>query len=173
MYSEVLYGREVYGLEIAHKIIAEIVAKYKDHYSSHAPPGLLTLSVNPDHDTHYYKSACVVNELRRILGFENLRAILKHFVSKYKGDSISVEKLNKAIVECCGQDMSWFFAQWLNRWDLPEIHLSYDQPGKNNHGDWTIEGVLVQNREPFTMPIELMLQVRDGKDVSRQIWMSK
>ncbi|MFM2425360.1 MAG: hypothetical protein RL747_904, partial [Bacteroidota bacterium] len=68
---------------------------------------------------HYPKGASVLHMLRHILGEDNFRRSINHYLQKHAFATVETWDLQKAILDETGINMDWFFDQWIHRGGEP------------------------------------------------------
>ncbi|MEW6599437.1 MAG: ChaN family lipoprotein [Nitrospirota bacterium] len=71
----------------------------------------------------YGKSAMVFHMLRNLVGDEVFYKSLKDFIGGYRFRKASWDDIRTSFEEKSGQDLGWFFKQWLDSTGLPELML--------------------------------------------------
>ncbi len=102
----------------------------------------------------YKKGAWVLHMLRGQMGDEAFFDGLRIYVEKKKGAPAKTLDLLQACEEALGQDLEWFFDQWLNRPGCPELYF-----------DWSENGVKVsqaQTEDAFRFPLCISWTMPDG-----------
>jgi len=107
------------------------------------------------------KGMFVWDMLAETIGRERFRAILREIIRKNWFKRITWDELWNAIESSAGQDLKWFYRQWLERTGAPEWTLSWRQEGQ------TLRGVLEQ-REPFYR-LYLKVLIHDKECRRRQV----
>ena len=80
----------------------------------------------------YKKGAWVLHMLRMMmLDQKNMNEdrfikIMQHYYKKFNGKKASTEDFQDIVSRYCGEDMSWFFNQWIYNTYLPVIDFSYN-----------------------------------------------
>jgi aminopeptidase N len=72
----------------------------------------------------YAKGPLVVHMLRTMLGNERFFALLKTILTKYGDQNIETEHFAREVSAVAGQDMKWFFDQWILEPGVPEVEVS-------------------------------------------------
>ncbi len=115
-------------------------------------------------NTTYLKGAAVLAMLRYVLGDEGFFASLHNYLVANRGKNVDVANLTEAIRETTGQNLDWFFREWLFMGGYPEyrVRASYDPQQK-------VEVVTVEQTQTlnaltplFDMPVELAFHGPDG-----------
>jgi aminopeptidase N len=82
------------------------------------------------YDRHtYQKGGLVLCMLRDVLGDEDFFLVLKHFLHKHAWQSVETNDLKVAIEDVTGQNLDWFFEQWLYGRGYPEFEVSHTYDG--------------------------------------------
>ena len=63
----------------------------------------------------YAKGACVLHMLRKVMGDEKFFLLMKTYVETYRNKTTTVDDFRRLASEIHGADLSWFFAQWIDR----------------------------------------------------------
>ncbi|MBN8707051.1 MAG: M1 family metallopeptidase [Bacteroidetes bacterium] len=84
--------------------------------------------VHPDSYTTnlYPRGASILHMLRFVLGEEGFRDGLRHYLQKFDYQPASTEDFQVAIEEETGQNLHWFFDQWIYKAGFPQFAVSWD-----------------------------------------------
>ena len=63
--------------------------------------------------------------LRFLLGDRSLLAGINHYITKYQFQTVDTNELEDAIEEATGQNLYWFFDQWVYKAGYPVFAVSY------------------------------------------------
>lgn len=78
-------------------------------------------------DRHAYeKGACVLEMLRWVLGDEAFFRSLNVYLTKNQHGNGDTQAMRAAIEEATGQNLYWFFDNWLNGAGYPELEVRYE-----------------------------------------------
>ncbi|MEW5742885.1 MAG: M1 family aminopeptidase [Myxococcota bacterium] len=80
-------------------------------------------------DRHLYeKGALVLHELRRRLGDEDFRAVVRHYVASHRGGAVETVDLARAVERVTGRNLDRFFDEYVHRAGHPQLKVdaSYD-----------------------------------------------
>ena len=81
---------------------------------------------NENFDRHTYpKGAVVIHMMRWILGDMPFRKTVSHFLHKHAFQPADTHDFLTAIKEATGQNLDWFFHQWLYKPGHPEFDVKY------------------------------------------------
>jgi aminopeptidase N len=122
----------------------------------------------------YDKGACVLHMFRYTVGDSLFFASLKSYASdtvnfKYK-NSVTSDFITK-VNQVCGQNLDWFFNEWLRQPNHP-VYANVYSTVNNNNGTWTVNFTANQvqtNSGFFKMPIELKMLFLNGGDTTVKV----
>ncbi len=132
-------------------------------------------------DTYVYpRGAAVVNMLRFVLGEERFWKAINHYVKKFQYQNVETQQLVAVIEETTGQNLQWFFDEWLYKMGHPEfeINSTYDDNAKQ------VKLEVKQTQKPdderkwfaspefFTMPVDIAITTSSGEKVHR-VWINE
>jgi aminopeptidase N len=125
---ENFYGREAYLLKLAEDrdafIVDEAMSKKR-----HALRNERAVGDNSLFDvTTYQKGGLVLHMLRETVGDVNFWKGVNLYLNQHKFDNVTSSDLQKAMEQTSGQDLQWFFDQWVFAAGYPklEVHQAYD-----------------------------------------------
>jgi len=117
----------------------------------------------------FYKGAMVFRMLRETLGKEKFSQLLAQFLNQYRNKNASIDDFERLTTQIAGQNMRYFFAQWVEGTGVPEFSAEY-QIIRTRAGKFRTRGTVRQNFEGLHMPVELMLRSEgDSQTVNVQI----
>jgi aminopeptidase N len=127
----------------------------------------------------YQRGAAVLDMLRFVLGEETFWKSINHYLHKHQWQNVKTDDLIVAIKESTGQDVRWFFDEWVYKMGHPEfdVNASYDVSGKLK---LTVKQTQKSNKakygydspEFFTMPVDIGITTASGEKVHR-VWIDK
>ena len=112
------------------------------------------------------KGAEILHMLRWVMGDEKFDNTLRGFAIQYAGKSASADDFRKLSEQHYGQQLTWFFTQWLNSTGAPEFKNKYTVYRVKN--GFRVVGEISQDLDLFRMPIELKIDT-DGKTETKRI----
>ena len=137
---------------------------------------------------HYPKGASVLHMLRHILGEDNFRRSINHYLQKHAFATVETWDLQKAIMDETGINMDWFFDQWIHRGGEPIYSFawnSYQNASAENKAvvetspAYTIQINIDQKQKQdavvglFKMPIDIDVLYYDGSSEKRTVWVDQ
>lgn len=129
-YSEYLWREHSRGLDEARFVIFQDFLTYlREDWTSHRRPIDCRRYRFSEElmDRHAYeKGACVLDMLRWTLGDDGFFRSLAHYLKKFEFGVAETNDFKVAIEEATGQNLFWFFDQWLHSAGYPELEVSYE-----------------------------------------------
>jgi aminopeptidase N len=111
------------------------------------------------------KGATTMNMLRFVMGDENFFKTLKAYVQQYAWKSASTDDFRKVAETVSGQDLGYFFIQWIESSGAPEFKLEYTifrtQKG------FRVMGKISQDLDTFRMPVDLKIETEGNPEEKR------
>ncbi len=168
-FREHLDGREAYLSQL--KDVA-------DEYFSEDPSRRRHPLVNPRYpltmelfdETTYKKGAYVVHMLRETVGDEMFWKALNIYLNEFKHDVVDSRDLQRVFEKVSGQQLEWFFDQWIYKGGYPELRVrsSYDPALK------MLNLSVAQTQKPdattpevFRLPVEIEIVTPTGTRTER------
>ena len=115
------------------------------------------------------KGGSFLNMLRWVIGEQAFDKTMRDFLSQYSGKSATVSDLEKVAEQASGQQLSWFFVQWLDSTGAPEFKTKYTI--YRTQKGFRVVGEIQQDLDLFRMPVELRIDT-DGKTENKRIEVS-
>ncbi|MEW6757685.1 MAG: M1 family aminopeptidase [Acidobacteriota bacterium] len=128
----------------------------------------------------YDKGAWVLHMLRRIVGDGPFFDALLAYRATHAHGNATTEDLRAAFEDAWGEDLSWFFDQWVYTVKRPIYRLRWNQEAAAPSGFRV--SVTVEQRQPhkvarrttrrdvYLMPLDLTLHYADGTSETRTVW---
>jgi hypothetical protein len=111
------------------------------------------------------KGAVVVQMLRSTLGDEKFFKSVKNFLEQYAWKSVTTEDFRKAAEAVQGEELRYFFIQWVESNGAPEFKLEYTifrtQKG------FRVQGKISQDLDTFRMPVDLHIETEGNPEDKR------
>ncbi len=120
-----------------------------------------------DNAIGYQKSAMLFHALRQAVGENIFWRALKTLVLQYRGIRAEWRDLERVFVEESGQDLRWFFAQWVEQVGAPAVSLSgaVARPVAGASGQaFQLEAILAQSGKPFRLSLPLSIRMEGGRE---------
>jgi aminopeptidase N len=116
--------------------------------------------------------------LRWVLGEDKYLKTMRDFASKYQGKSATMDDFKEIAEKNHGEQLTWFFSQWLDSTGAPEFKVKYtvyrlgrskDQsPKEEKAPGFRVTGEISQDLDLFRMPVDLKIDT-DGKTEDKRI----
>jgi aminopeptidase N len=105
----------------------------------------------------FYKGSMIYRMLRETIGKEKFDRLLRTFLEQFRGKNASIDDFEKLANQAAGENLRYFFAQWVEGTGVPEFTADY-QIIRTRAGKFRTRGTVKQNVESLRMPVELMLR---------------
>ncbi len=116
---------------------------------------------NDNFDRHtYQKGGVVLAMLRSVLGDEPFRRSITHYLRRHAFGSVDTHDFQLAIREATGQNVDWFFEQWIYRAGHPRLNVSYSWDGRAVQ-------LRVQQKSVYRLPVAIAVTTVAGKQLHR------
>jgi tetratricopeptide (TPR) repeat protein len=133
-------------------------------------PPLIQSARLEDYSPEYWattaaKGAAVYQMLRNVLGEDNFKKFLKAVPEQFANKSVSTEDITKLASDLAGQDLGYFFLQWIESSGAPQFKLEYTvyRTGKG----FRIMGKIQQDLDTFRMPVDLKIETEGNPEMKR------
>jgi aminopeptidase N len=129
-------------------------------------------------DTYAYpRGGAVIHMLRFVLGDERFWRAIHHYVEKNQFANVETQQLVIAIEETTGQNLQWFFNEWVYKMGHPEFDITSSYDEKNKTEKLTVKQTQkpdearpwFQSPDYFTMPVDIAITTAQGETVQR-VW---
>ena len=111
------------------------------------------------------KGAVVMQMLRSTMGDEKFFKALKAFLQQDAWKSVTTEDFRKACEAVMGEELRYFFIQWVESNGAPEFKLEYTifrtQKG------FRVQGRISQDLDTFRMPVDLKIETEGNPEEKR------
>ena len=134
------------------------------------------------------KGGMILHMLRWVLGEDKYNKTLREFASEYAGKSATTDDFRAIAEKYYGDQLTWFFSQWLDSTGAPEFKVKYTtyrlggatvaQTSKDDKADdkvkeektpgFRVTGEIAQDLDLFRMPVDLRIDT-DGRTESKRI----
>jgi hypothetical protein len=111
------------------------------------------------------KGATVIGMLRYVMGDENFFKTLKAFAQQYAWKSPNTDDFRKVAETAGGQDLGYFFIQWIESSGAPEFKLEYTIL-RTTKG-FRVMGKIAQDLDTFRMPVDLKIETEGNPEEKR------
>jgi len=124
------------------------------------------------------KGAMILHMLRWVLGEDKFNKTMREFAGQYAGKSATTDDFREVAEKSYGEQLTWFFSQWLDSTGAPEFKLKYttyrlggataQNPKEEKAPGFRVTGEISQDLDLFRMPVDLRIET-DGKTESKRV----
>lgn len=124
------------------------------------------------------KGAMILHMLRWVLGEDKYNKTMREFAGDFAGKSATTDDFRAAAEKNYGDQLTWFFSQWLDSTGAPEFKLKYttyrlggaaaQNPKEDKTPGFRVTGEISQDLDLFRMPVDLRVDT-DGKTEDKRI----
>jgi aminopeptidase N len=125
---------------------------------------------SPDyHSLVEYKGAFIFRMLRWVIGDDKFSTLLAAYIDKFQNSPASTEAFEQLASQVAGEDLNYFFDQWLNSSGVPEFDDDYTVFRRAD--GYKVDGQIKQDLDLFRMPLELQVTT-DGEPEYKRVEVS-
>jgi aminopeptidase N len=133
-------------------------------------PSLIQAGRLEDYSPEYWaltagKGAAVLNMLRSVMGNDNFNKLMSSFTEKYSWQSVSTVDFRKLAEQISGQNLQYFFVQWLESSGEPEFKMEYTV--FRTQKGFRVMGKINQDLDTFQMPVDLKIETEGNPETKR------
>ena len=124
------------------------------------------------------KGAMILHMLRWVLGEDKYNKTMREFATEFAGKSASTDDFKTIAEKNYGEQLTWFFSQWLDSTGAPEFKVKYTTyrlggaaataPNQDKTPGFRVTGEISQDLDLFRMPVDLRIDT-DGKTENKRI----
>ncbi|HEX4228652.1 MAG TPA: M1 family aminopeptidase [Bryobacteraceae bacterium] len=148
---------------------SELKATYVEALTVTDPPVLQAARLE-DYSPEYWaltaaKGAAILNMLRSVVGEASFNKGLTTFLNQFADQSVTTDDFRKVMEQVSGQDLRYFFLQWLESSGSPDFKIDYTvfRTAKG----FRITGKITQDLDTFRMPVELRIDTEGNPEDKR------
>jgi aminopeptidase N len=174
-YSNHLYTRYDKGKdEGAYDLLRKKNSYLREAHNEYMRPIVFDRYERPQQnfDSHTYpKGAVVLHMLRFILGDEPFFRTLKHFLHKHEFEAVDTHDFMKAVKEATGQNMDWFFEQYIFAPGHPVFDVSFSWDEEESKGKLSVRQVqdTTKGVPIYKIPVIIGIHTKEAK-YSEKVW---
>lgn len=111
-------------------------------------------------DGHVYaKGSLILSMMEDVLGKDSFWKAVKHYTKVNQYKCVETQDLKKSIEDVTGQNLDWFFKQWLYEPGFPKYDVTWNYSQRNKSVKLKIKQV--QDGNYFKMPIKIKIDEED------------
>ena len=126
------------------------------------------------------KGAMILHMLRWVLGEDKYLKTMREFTETYSGKSATIDDFRAIAEKYYGEQLTWFFSQWLDSTGAPEFKVKYSvyrlggaqataPPSKDRKPPgFRVTGEISQDLDLFRVPVDLRIDT-DGQTEDKKI----
>lgn len=156
-YSEAVYVECMYDYEHMLKYLSS-----QKGFITNKSPIIGTYGVNHEGNSTdmYYKGSWMLHTLRTVLDNDSLwRELLLNFAGDHKMTNIDTKGVVEYFSKVAGQDLTWFFDEYLRYSEIPTFEYQYSKRGKNKGFSYRWNA----NTPDFKMPVKINYSGNESK----------
>ncbi len=111
------------------------------------------------------KGAAILNMLRNVMGNEGFTKLLANFAAQHSWQSVSTADFRKMAEQISGQNLQYFFLQWIESSGAPEFKLEYTV--FRTQKGFRVMGKITQDLDTFHMPVDLKIETEGNPEMKR------
>lgn len=159
-YREQAFGRESYiskvRLDAGTYLVDEAINRRQHGLYNRLAGNVDLLFKNPS--ITYNKGGAVIHMLREQVGTEAFWKGVRIYLDRHKFASVETTDLKKAMEESSGQDLTWFFDQWVYGVGSPKLSITPTYSARKKVLTLTlaqVQKINPLNPRPFRMPMNI------------------
>lgn len=127
------------------------------------------VSVESYGENVYPRGAAVLHMLRFLLGDDLYHRAIKHYITKHAFQPVETNDLKIAIEEATGQNLQWFFDQWVYKAGHPVFAVSYQWDESAKHIALNVRQTqkIDSLTGVFRMPVDIEITTSAGATTKR------
>lgn len=124
------------------------------------------------------KGAMILHMLRWVLGEDKYNKTMREFAGEFGGKSATTDDFRAIAEKNYGDQLTWFFSQWLDSTGAPEFKVKYttyrlggaaaQNPKEEKIPGFRVTGEIAQDLDLFRMPVNLRIDT-DGRTENKKI----
>jgi tetratricopeptide (TPR) repeat protein len=126
------------------------------------------------------KGAMILHMLRWVLGEDKYNRTMREFAAEFAGKSATMDDFRSIAEKNYGEQLTWFFSQWLDSTGAPEFKVKYttyrlggnfakeSKTQQERAPGFRVTGEISQDLDLFRMPVDLRIDT-DGKTENQRV----
>ncbi|MDZ7267937.1 MAG: M1 family metallopeptidase [candidate division KSB1 bacterium] len=122
----------------------------------------------------YLKGAAILHQLRQVLGDEAFFRALQHYLHKHAFANVVSQDLKVAIEEATGENLAWFFDDWITNGGHPCFEVSWRWLASRRLIDLHVKQVqpLITGQDLFRLPVRLTIAT-SARTWQEKVWVEQ
>ncbi len=112
------------------------------------------------------KGSAILNMLRNVMGADGFSKLLASFPGEHGWQSVSTADFRQAAEKIYGQNLQYFFVQWIESNGAPQFRLEYTIFRRGTQG-FRVMGKISQDLDTFHMPVDLKIETEGNPETKR------
>ncbi len=168
-YSELLYVEHINGPGALEQ---EVHDTYITALTVDQPP-LIQSARLEDYSPEFWaatagKGAAVLHMLRGVIGDDNFLKVLSAVPQRFAWKSISTDEFRKVVEDVSGQNLNYFFLQWIESSGAPEFTMTSTTlrvtSASNPNKGFEVRGKINQDLDLFQMPVQVHVETEGNPE---------
>jgi tetratricopeptide (TPR) repeat protein len=165
-YSQILYAEHVNGKSA---LDTEVRDTYVEALTVDQPP-LIQSARLEDYSPEFWaatagKGAAVINMLRGVMGDDNFMKFLSQLSDRFAFKPISTDDFRKLAEEIQGDELGWFFTEWIESSGAPTFKLEYTT--FRTQKGFRVMGKVTQDLDLFRMPVPMRITTEGNPETKK------
>ncbi len=156
-YMTELYFESTYGRDSMNYRMADAKQKVLRFYADFPQSPIVDTTVQNLNKllnaNAYQKGAWVLHMLRYQVGDEHFWKGIQNYYQKYQNSNALTKDFQLEMEQASGQDLAWFFKQWIYQPGIPELNISWDYKVMGKKLEVTVNQL--QNESAFQATLEI------------------
>jgi aminopeptidase N len=111
------------------------------------------------------KGAALLNMLRNVIGNQAFTQLMAGFTGQHNWQSVSTADFRKMAEQISGQNLQYFFVQWVESSGAPEFKMEYTV--FRTQKGFRVMGKISQDLDTFQMPVDLKIETEGNPETKR------
>ena len=130
-------------------------------------PPLIQSARLEDYSPEYWaatagKGASVIHMLRSVIGNDAFSKLMRSFADRFAWKSLNTDDFRKLAEAASGQNLQYFFIQWIESTGAPEFKLEYTT--FRTQKGFRVMGKVSQDLDTFRMPVEMRIETEGNPE---------
>jgi aminopeptidase N len=170
VFREKVYGREDYISKIRNDALEYMVqensAKVRQGLYNRRAGDVDAVFQNPG--TIYNKGGAVIHTLRETIGDAAFWKGINIYLNRYKFGNIESSDLRAVMEEASGQNLAWFFSQWVYGVGYPKLNIEQSYDTNTQELKVTVAQTQKGDLTPEAFILPVNIEFRSGGDIRRE-----